>query len=87
MHARGELPSDLPVVAITFGTEPDRALTRIIADAGLADSASDAGRKLQQGGVRVDGERTTDVKRRLRRDRLPALLQVGRRAVQLVSGD
>jgi tyrosyl-tRNA synthetase len=87
VHARGELPSDLPVVAITFGTEPDRALTRIIADAGLADSASDAGRKLQQGGVRVDGERTTDVKRRLRRDRLPALLQVGRRAVQLVSGD
>jgi tyrosyl-tRNA synthetase len=54
--------------------------------AGLAASTSEASRKIQQGGVRVDRERVTDI-----RTRVPAgamvLLEVGRRAVnvQLVS--
>src|SRR5690606_28092226 len=65
VHARGELPSEIREVAVDFGAEPSKPLTRILVDAGLATSTSDAGRKIQQGGVRIAGERVTDVKRRL----------------------
>jgi tyrosyl-tRNA synthetase len=85
VHAKGELPSDLREVAIDFGDEPTRALARVIADASLAASASEAARKIQQGGVRLDGVRITDPKRRLDRDELPATLQVGRQARRVVS--
>ena len=42
-----------------------RALSRVIVDAGLAASTSEASRKIQQGGVRLNGERLSDPKRRL----------------------
>jgi tyrosyl-tRNA synthetase len=85
VHARHELPSTLKEIAVDFGDEPTRALARVIADLSLAASASEAARKIQQGGVRLDGERITDPKRRLDRDALPATLQVGRQALRIVS--
>jgi tyrosyl-tRNA synthetase len=84
VHRRGELPSDLRDVPVDFDGEPSKALSRVLVDAGLATSASDAGRKIQQGGVRVNGERCTAVTRRIERGDLPAVLQVGRHAVRLV---
>src|SRR6188472_789171 len=60
VHARGELPSDLKVVEVDFGGEPMRALSRVIVDAGLAASTSEASRKIQQGGVKLNGERVSD---------------------------
>ena len=39
--------------AWSSASEPTRALTRVLVDAGLATSASDAGRKIQQGGVQA----------------------------------
>jgi tyrosyl-tRNA synthetase len=84
VHARGELPADLVPVAVEFGADGSRLLTRLIADASLAASASDAARKIQQGGVRLNGVRCGDVTRRLAPSDLPAVLQVGRRAVRLV---
>ena len=83
VHARGELPSDLKVVVVDFGGEPNRALSRLIVDAGLAASTSEASRKIQQGGVRLNGERATDAKHRLSSQNLPVTLQVGRLAVRL----
>ena len=50
--------------AVDFGGEPSRALTRVLVDAGLAASTSDAGRRIQQGGVKLDGQRVDDVKYR-----------------------
>jgi tyrosyl-tRNA synthetase len=87
VHARGELPSTIPDVAIAFDGESSRALTRVICDAGLATSASDAGRKVQQGGVRVNGERISDPRARLSSTDLPWVLQVGRHTVRLVRRD
>jgi tyrosyl-tRNA synthetase len=84
VHARGELPSDLRDVRVDFGGEPSRALTRVMVDAGLAPSTSDAGRRIQQGGVKLDGEKVHDLKHRLDPARLPAVLQTGRHAVRLV---
>jgi tyrosyl-tRNA synthetase len=84
VHARGELPSDMAVVGIPFEGEASRALTRIMCDARLAASASDAGRKVQQGGVRLNGERVSDPRARVSPADLPGVLQVGRHAVRLV---
>ena len=84
VHARGELPAELPVVAVAFDSEPTRALTRVLVDAGLATSSSDAGRKIQQGGVKFQSEKVSDIKHRVGAADLPAVLQAGRHAVRLV---
>jgi tyrosyl-tRNA synthetase len=85
VHARGELPSDLREVAVPFGEDLDRALTRVLVDAALAASTSEAGRKIQQGGVKIDGERVTDLKARVTKSTLPVIVQAGRHAVRLVA--
>jgi tyrosyl-tRNA synthetase len=85
VHSRGELPSDLRDVSVEFGSEAARPLARVLVEVGLAASASDAGRRIQQGGVRVNGARVTDVRARLSPRDLPVILQSGRRAVRLVS--
>jgi tyrosyl-tRNA synthetase len=83
VHARGELPSELREVAVAFGADPDRPLTRVLVEAGLASSTSEAGRKIQQGGVKLAGERVSDPRHRIARADLPIVLQVGRHAVKL----
>jgi tyrosyl-tRNA synthetase len=85
VHARGELPSDLREVVVSFEGDAEVALTRILADAGLAASTSEAFRKIQQGGVRVNGEKVSDTKLRIRFSALPLTLQAGRHAVRLVT--
>jgi tyrosyl-tRNA synthetase len=85
VHARGELPADLKEVALDFGGESSRALARALVDAGLATSTSEAGRKIQQGGVKVNGERCADLSRRIVPSELPLILQAGRHAVRLVA--
>ena len=84
VHTRGELPADIPDIVVDFGGEAQRVLARVIADAGLAASASEASRKISQGGVRLGGRKVADPRSRLGPSELPALLQVGRRVVRLV---
>lgn len=83
VHARGELPSDLKVLSVDFARESTRSLARIIVDAGLARSTSEAARKIQQGGVRLNGERVADAKHRIGPKDLPLTMRVGRSAVRL----
>jgi tyrosyl-tRNA synthetase len=85
VHARGELPSDLQTFPVDFAGEANRALSRIMVEAKLAASTSEASRKIQQGGVRVNGDRVEDIKRRIEPRDLPLTLQVGRLAVRLES--
>lgn len=54
---RGELPEDMPEVRLTPGPRP---LFRLLVEAGLVTSGSEARRLAAQGGVEVDGERITD---------------------------
>ena len=68
----------------TSASEPHAPLARVLVDAALAVSTSEAGRKIQQGGVKLGGERVDDTRHRLTPDRLPVVLQVGRHAVRLV---
>ena len=86
VHAQRELPTDMREVRLDFSTEPTRSLTRILVDVALAASTSEAGRKIQQGGVRLGGQRVTDIRHRLSPDQLPLVLQVGRHAARLVAG-
>ena len=71
VHARRELPSHSPTIVVSFAGGDDKALTRLMCDAGLATSASEAARKVQQGGVRLDGVRVTDPRSRVTAARSP----------------
>jgi tyrosyl-tRNA synthetase len=80
--ARKELPEEIPIVELSED-EYRSTIERIMVRCGLAESTSDARRKIEQGGVRIDGQRigrelTSDV-RRLGVDAFT--LQVGKRAV------
>jgi tyrosyl-tRNA synthetase len=81
--ARGELDAvGLPEVVIQ-AVDGDVPLPRIIVQAGLAVSTSEASRKIRQGGVKINRERALEVTRRLGRSAEPVLLEVGRRAVRV----
>ena len=79
--AKKEVPTDLPVVEHAIETPP-RTLERLLVDQGYAASGSDAGRKIKQGGVRLNGARFTT-------ERWPLaepgehVVEVGRRAFRL----
>jgi tyrosyl-tRNA synthetase len=80
--AKGEIDSaTLPVVRLAAERDGGIRLTAVLVRAGLAVSGSDATRKIQQGGVRLDGSRVSDVLARVEAARPPFVLEVGRRAV------
>ncbi len=61
---RRETPAEMQTHVL--GTEPEAArLDRVLRDAGLAKSAAEVRRLVEQGGVLVNGERATDFARRL----------------------
>lgn len=84
--SRGEIDAasveECPIVIGPDGI----ALARVLAECGLAASASEASRKIQQGGVKIDGERVADARHRIAAGAAPFLLQAGRRVVRIVPG-
>jgi tyrosyl-tRNA synthetase len=54
--SRKELPEDLPVIELP-ADEWSVTIERLLVRCGLAESVSDARRKVQQGGVRINGDR------------------------------
>ena len=82
---RGELDSaSLPQVDVVVPLGESVPLSRVMVDAGLASSNSDATRKIQQGGVKLDREKVTAVTMRIDVGRPELLLEVGRKAVRLL---
>jgi len=72
------VPQDIPDVAI----ETDGAsmlLAKVLVQAGLASSNSEARRLMTQGGVKVEGEAVRDFKATLAVAPTPSLVQVGKR--------
>jgi tyrosyl-tRNA synthetase len=57
-HRHGQLPEDMAELAVPGANEV--ALTQIMKTAGFAPSVSEAQRLIEQGGVRIDGERVSD---------------------------
>jgi tyrosyl-tRNA synthetase len=81
--ARGEmLLEELPEVSIAVPSQ-GMTLARLVVDVGFATSASEASRKIQQGGVRVDRQRVTDLRQRFVGTEGTVVLEAGRRAVRV----
>jgi tyrosyl-tRNA synthetase len=79
--ARGEVAGDVPDVMVDA---PDGWMTlpKLVLAAGLASSASDATRKIQQGAIRIDRQKTLDTKMRIEAPR-ELLIEAGRRIVRV----
>jgi len=80
--SRGELSADGLAEVEVRVAEASIGLAKLVAEAGLAASTSEASRKIQQGGVRVDREKVTDARARVDVARGSVTLEVGRRAVK-----
>ncbi len=80
---QGGIPDELPEVSLT-ANQDGLAIANIIKMAGLTESTSEALRMLQQGAVRIDGERVNDRNLVLQAGR-EFILQVGKRRFAKVS--
>jgi tyrosyl-tRNA synthetase len=80
---RGELPTHALLEVVVEVGAGDVSVSKLVAQAGLAASSSDATRKIQQGGVKIDREKVTDIKARVGRSRGAVILEVGRRVVRV----
>ena len=81
--ARRELDVEaLPEVRVEVA-EDSVGLPKLVAEAGLAGSTSEASRKVRQGGVKVDRRKVTDIKTRFEAGAGVLVLEVGRRAVRV----
>ncbi|MEM7020886.1 MAG: tyrosine--tRNA ligase, partial [Pseudomonadota bacterium] len=56
---KGELPDDLPEVALT-AEEGQLPIANLLKNAGLTNSTSEAMRMIKQGAVKIDGEKISD---------------------------
>jgi tyrosyl-tRNA synthetase len=82
--AKGEIDlANVDEHAVDVGAD-GVALSKILADCGLAASSSEGARKIQQGGVKIDGEKVSDARLRIVSGAAPFLLQAGRKAVRIV---
>jgi len=72
----GAMPEEMPEVTLHAGGEP-LVITQILKQAGLTTSAAEAMRMIEQGGVRLDGERVSDKSLKLAAGTY--VLQVGKR--------
>ena len=76
-HRHGQLPQDMAELDIAGG-QGGVTVTQMIKAAGLASSVSEAQRLVDQGGVKIDGERVSDKSLRLTAGQ-SFVLQVGKR--------
>ena len=79
----GEIPQDIPekVVRATAGGE--MAMTKLLKESGLVPSTAEAMRMIEQGGVRVNGEKLADAGKTVRRGE-SLVIQVGKRRIARV---
>jgi tyrosyl-tRNA synthetase len=74
-HRHGETPDDMPEV--TLHAADGLAIAQVLKQAGLAPSATEAQRMIEQGGVKIDGDKVSD--RTLKLGRGTVVIQVGKR--------
>ena len=80
---QGVIPEDIEAVGITCSAE-GMGIAQVLKQAGLTGSTSEALRMIEQGGVRLDGEKVSDRALVLRQG-TTAVLQVGKRKFARVS--
>jgi tyrosyl-tRNA synthetase len=77
-----ELPEDLQEF-VCANPSPSVPLARLMAESGLTQSNSEARRKIEEGAVRIDGQRVVDIAHAVGTEK-PLVLQVGRRKVRRI---
>jgi tyrosyl-tRNA synthetase len=82
---RDEVPQDIREVSLT-AKEDGLALSQVLKQAGLTASTSEALRMIEQGGVKVNGEKVTDKALKLARGEI-CVVQVGKRKFARVTID
>ncbi len=80
---KGQLPEDLEEVRLAAQEDGMLPIAALLKEAGLVASTSEAYRMIQQGGVRLDGERVEDRALKLARGQ-SVVVQVGKRRVARV---
>jgi tyrosyl-tRNA synthetase len=78
VHVRHDVPEDVAEVRLAGGAE-GLWIVKALTGSGLCKSSSDARRMVLQGAVAVDGERLSDVERRLEKRADAYTLKVGKR--------
>ena len=81
--SKKELAGDIPEHVTQYGPDGSKRVASLMVECGLAKSGSDAARKIEQGGVSLDGTRLTDPRARISPPVEAVLLQVGRHAVKV----
>jgi tyrosyl-tRNA synthetase len=83
--SRGDMPENMPEVTVTIphdGKSPDRvpemAIAKLLKESQLVSSTSEALRMIEQGGVRMNGEKVSDKALAIKRGAV-VVLQVGKR--------
>lgn len=79
--AKNEIPEDLPEVAVKVSGE--LPIANLLKDAGLVGSTSEGIRMIEQGAVKVDGEKITDKARQFPQG-FSGIVQVGKRRITRV---
>jgi len=79
-----EIPANVPEVTLRSPGGATMAITQVLKQAQLAGSASEAARLIQQGGIKVDGNKVSDKALTLAAGRA-YLIQVGKRKVARVT--
>ncbi|MBI4809749.1 MAG: tyrosine--tRNA ligase [Nitrosomonadales bacterium] len=74
---KGVLPDDMPEIAVT-GTDGHIGIANLLKQAGLVASTSEALRMIEQGGVKLDGEKVSDKALQLKAGAV-VVAQVGKR--------
>ena len=77
-HRHGKVPEDMPEARLACAGATV-GIAHVLRDAGLVSSTSEAIRMVNQGAVRVDGDRVADPKLALAASGLPRTVQVGKR--------
>lgn len=75
--AKNKIPDDIPEFTFDAGEE-GYAIANLLKDAGLTGSTSDAMRMIQQGAVKIDGEKVEDKKLKIQAG-VAGVFQVGKR--------
>jgi tyrosyl-tRNA synthetase len=81
---RKEIATDaLATFSISLGPDASKRIANVMVECRLANSASEATRKIEQGAVRLDGVKLSDAKARIDGTTTNFTLQVGRNAVRV----
>ncbi len=83
LRSKGGIPDEVPEVTVQI-TEPSIAVPQLLKQAGLVASTSEAIRMIEQGGVKIDGEKVTDKASQLAKNAV-VVAQLGKRKFARIS--